>query len=170
MKSILKPGSSRRRRRNLQANAKPHVRPEPPPPNKAEQRILDLLWRGYRRMRAVAKAAARFEADVHETFVQERIDEGYDAADAGNVERVFSADDFVLGFRPLLQLHMDRQLLHLLALDDYEQDIMRERIKDLLARRETPPPPVKARRVQVGDAEIQQLQHIKSLIDHRRGK
>lgn len=118
-------------------------------------------------MKAASKAAARFEAEVHEAYVQERIDDGHDEATAGDVERVFSADDFVTNFRQFLQLRLDRKLLLLLGLEDYEADIMRERIKETWAK---PEPPPKMRRIQVGNAEVQQIQHIKRTIDRRRGK
>lgn len=96
--------------------------------------MLDLLWTEYRKSDAAARAAARFEVSVHEQQLQDRLAEGYDEDEAGELRQVFRADDFNTTFRQLLQLRMERQLLRELELGDYEDDIMKERIRAIFGR------------------------------------
>jgi hypothetical protein len=129
-----------------------------------------MLWAEYRRMEAASRAAARFESDVHEAFVAERIAEGYDEGDAGKIGRVFDASDFVASFRKFLRLRIDRRMVKLLNMDDYEESIMAERIKETLASPSTQAKPM-MKQIQIGDAEIQQAQQLKAMAARqRRGK
>lgn len=111
------------------------VRPEPEPPSPEEQAVLDLLWREYRKSDAAAKAAARFERDVHAELVQQRKAEGFEADEAGDVQQVFRADEFNTTFRQLLQLRMEIALIGELGLQQYEADIMQERIRSTFGKR-----------------------------------
>lgn len=148
------------------------VRPEPKPPTAGEQKILDLLWTEFARSDDVARAAARFETDVHEKLVQRRIDEGFSKDEAGAVQRVFRAEEFNDVYRKLLLLRLERVLLHDLDLDDYEQSIMQEHIQAMFGS--TPPPATKAitlsnDRIQVGDNEVHQVQDLKARGRRRKG-
>lgn len=139
------------------------VRLEPTPPTKHEQAILDLLWKEYRKSDTVARAAARFEADVHAQLVQRRIAEGLSEDEAGEVSSVFRADEFNTAFRRLLQLRLEIQLLRKLGLQDYESDIVQQRIKaifrsDRPVKRSVPITPD----LQIGSPETQQIQDLKA--------
>ena len=190
-KSTGKPAKSRRRRRRLPAreNAgqlpefplsrsgtetgpKLQIRPEPKPPTPGEQKILDLLWSEFNHSDDVARAAARFEYDVHERQVQRRIEEGFSEDEAGAVHRVFKADEFNDIYRRLMLLRMERALLRDLELDEYEADILRERIHVMFGP--APKPATKAitlsrDQVQIGDSEIQQVQDLKARGRRRKG-
>lgn len=143
------------------------VRPEPAPPTKSEKRILDLLWREFRKADAAARAGARFDIEVHEKLVQQRIDDGMAEDEAGDIRRVFNPDDFNETFRRFLQLRMDRMILGLLGLQDYESEIMQERIKQVFEKpvKRTKQIAVSSDQIQVGNAETQQIQDLK-----RRGR
>lgn len=143
------------------------LRSEPAVPTKGEQRILDLLWREFRKSDDVARAAARFDADVHAQIVQHRIQEGLAEDDAGAIQRVFDPNDLNRTFGQLLQLRLERRLLHLVGLQDYEADIMRERIQQIFAPHTTKTKPITtgSNQIQIGTPETQQIQDLK-----RRGR
>lgn len=149
------------------------VRPEPPVPTEGEQEILDLLWHEYDRSDDVAKAAARFESDVHEQLVQRRVQDGLSEDEAGEIRRVFRADEFNDTYRRLLMLRMERELLRNLDLQDYEHDIMQARIQVVFGPKPTGTKKitfqqdqrVQDQQVHVGDPETQQVQDLK-----RRGR
>jgi len=154
-----------------QQGPKLQIRPEPRPPTEGEQKVLDLLWSEFDRSDEVARAAARFETDVHAQLVQRRIEEGFAEDEAGDVHRVFRADEFNQIYRRLLMLRMEQLLLRDLDLGEYEADIMRERIHAVFGP--VPPPQTKPialpnDRLHVGDAEVQQVQKLKAR-GRRRG-
>lgn len=145
------------------------VKPEPTPPTEGEQKILDLLWTEFARSDEVARAAARFEIAVHERLVQQRQEEGFSEDEAGDVRRVFRSDDFNSTYRKLMTLRMERLLIKDLELDAYEDDIMRELIRNTFSPPPTPTKTVKLDdRLQIGNDEIQQIRQLKSR--GRRGR
>lgn len=87
--------------------------------------------------------------------------------EAGDIRRVFNPDDFNETFRRFLQLRMDRMILGLLGLQDYESEIMQERIKQVFEKpvKRTKQIAVSSDQIQVGNAETQQIQDLK-----RRGR
>ncbi len=128
-----------------------------------------MLWAEYGRMEAASRASARFEVEVHDKYVAARVAEGYDEADAGKIGKIFDARDFSDSFRKFLRLRLDRRMTKLLGLEDYEKEIMRERIKAVMA----PPAPAPGakptvKQIQIGDAEIQQQQYMKALASRRQ--
>lgn len=147
------------------------IRPEPKPPTKGEQEILDLLRSEFDRSDDVARAAARFETDVHEQMVQRHIEEGFSEDEAGDVHRVFRAEEFNNTYRRLMMLRMERALLRNLDLGDYEDEIMRERIQAVFGPQSpapTKPIVLQDDRLHVGSAETQQVQRLKARGRRRR--
>ena len=142
------------------------VRPEPKPPTPGEQRILDLLWSEFAKSDDVARASARFESEVHEQLVQRRLSEGYSADEAGDIRRVFRADDFNDTFRRLLQLRIDVRLIQKLGLQNYEREIIATRIREVFAPKPTGTRPVvvpqPSDHLQVGSEDSQQIRDLKS--------
>jgi len=127
-----------------------------------------MLWKEFEKADDAARAASRFEADVHERQVQRRIDEGLEKDEAGNLRRVFSADDFNDTFRKMLQLRLERNLISKLGLEDYEADIIRERIQTVFGRAPAATKQIMipaSDQLQIGDASTQQVQDLK-----RRGR
>ncbi|KKN52888.1 hypothetical protein LCGC14_0607940 [marine sediment metagenome] len=149
------------------------VKPKPRPPSPGEQKILDLLWGEFERSDDVARAAARFETDVHEQLVQRRIDEGFSEDEAGEVRRIFRAEELNDTFRRLLLLRLERALLIDLELQDYEANILQERIHTLFG---TPAPKatksisLSGDKVQIGSSEVQQVQNLKARGRRRQRK
>ena len=140
------------------------MKPEPPPPTKREQQLLEMLWTEFARADDAARAASRFEVDVHEQQVQRRIDEGLEKDEAGNLRRVFSADDFNETFRKMLQLRLERTLIKDLGLEDYEADILHERIQSVFGQAPTATKQITISgndQLQIGDAATQQVQDLK---------
>ena len=148
------------------------VRPEPAPPTPGEQEILDLLWCEYDRSDDVARAAARFESAVHEQLVQRRVQDGMAEDEAGEVRRVFRADEFNDTYRRLLMIRMERQLLRNLELQDYEHDIMQARIQVVFGPKSDGTKKISFQRdqVQIGDPETNQIQDLKARGLRRKGK
>ena len=128
-----------------------------------------MLWNEFNRSDEVARAAARFEVEVHRQLVQRRIDEGQSEDEAGDVQRVFRADEFNATYRQLLLLRMERALLRDLGLQDYEADIMRERIKTIFGPKVTATKRVNVSdQLHIGNASTQQVQQLKQR-GRRRG-
>jgi hypothetical protein len=140
------------------------VKPEPREPSSGEKEILDLLWSEYEKSDEVARASARFESDIHEKLVNDRVAEGYSEDEAGEIQRVFRADDFNNIFRKLMQLRIERRLIERLDLDEYEEAIMEKRIDDLLVPKPkgTKSVTVQQPNIQVGDEETQQISALKA--------
>lgn len=111
---------------------KPKV--EPGPPTDAEKEILDLLESEYARADSAAKAAARFERDVHQRFVDARLAEGYPPEEAGNINRVFRARDFTDAFNEILLLRLRSRLIQHLGLDTFHDPIMQRYIEGIGTR------------------------------------
>lgn len=150
------------------------VKPEPRPPTPGEQATLDILWEEYEKADDVARAAARFEAEVHEKLVNQRIKEGYSKDEAGEMRRVFNADDFNEIFRKFLQLRIERRMIEDLSLTDFESEILNKRIDEIL----TPKPrgtktitvPASNNSIQIGDEETQQVSELKRRSKRRMKK
>lgn len=131
---------------------------------------MDLLWGEYDRSDDVARAAARFESDVHERLVQRRVQDGMSDDEAGEIRRVFRAAEFNDMYRRLLLLKMERSLLRNLGLQDYEHDIMQQRIQVVFgpAQKTTKqvsfqqPQAGSKDQVHVGTPETQQIQDLKA--------
>jgi hypothetical protein len=165
--SIGPPEKSKRRRtpsREIRDEGRlPHhlrQRRPPPPPTKGEQKILDLLWAEYRKADAAARAAARFEVDVHEDLRQKRIEEGFLDEEAGNIQRVFYKEEFNDTFRKLMQLRIENRLISLLGLGNFREDILRQRIATVF-HSSTKTITVDGDSLHVGTPEEQQLLELK---------
>ena len=130
-----------------------------------------MLWTEFTKADDAARAASRFEADVHERQVQQRLDEGLGKDEAGNLRRVFNADDFNETFRKLLQLRLERNLIKTLELGDYETEILHERIQSVFGRVPVPTKQIMipaSDQLQIGDAATQQVQDLKQRGRRRR--
>jgi hypothetical protein len=133
--------------------------------------MLDLLWSEFNRSDDVARAAARFETDVHEKMVQRRVDDGFSEDEAGDISRVFRADEFNEVYRRLMLLRMERALIRTLKLEDYEKEIMQERIHTVFSpSTATKPVVITSDRIQVGTNETHQIQDLKLRGRSRRGR
>lgn len=112
----------------------------------------------------MARASARFESDIHEKLVNDRIAEGYSEDEAGDIQRVFHADDFNDTFRKFMQLRIEKRLIERLELDKYEESIMEKRIDDLLVPKPkgTKSVTVQQPNIQIGDEEAQQISALKA--------
>lgn len=134
--------------------------------------MLDLLWTEYRKSDVAARAAARFERDVHNQLVQQRADEGFSEDEAGEIRRVFRAADFNTTYRQLLQLRMEIMLLRRLDLEQYEQDIMRARIRTTFGPPQNGTKQVVVQRptdqLSLGSPEAHQVQELKQRGRRRR--
>ena len=147
------------------------LKSDPPPPTPHEQQLLQMLWTEFTKADDAARAASRFEADVHERQVQQRLDEGLGKDEAGNLRRVFNADDFNETFRKLLQLRLERNLIKTLELGDYETEILHERIQSVFGRVPVPTKQIMipaSDQLQIGDAATQQVQDLKQRGRRRR--
>lgn len=142
------------------------VKADPSDPTPGEKEILDLLWAEYSKSDEVARASARFESDLYEKLVNDRIAEGYAEDEAGEINRVFRADDFNDIFRRLMQLRIERALIDRLELDAYEDDIMKKRIEDVLGQKPKGSKSVAVQNpnqpIQVGNEETQQISELKA--------
>lgn len=138
------------------------MRPEPKPPTQMEQQVLDLLDKAYAKADAAARAAARFEAYIHEKIVEQRREEGLSIDEAGKIDRVFKASEFNDTFRKFLVIGIERKLIETLSLDEYEQEILTERIKDIFGPKPPPPKKDKPAQILVGSPEVHQLQELTS--------
>jgi hypothetical protein len=107
------------------------VRQELPPPSEDEQKLYAIIDRGYEKMDTAARAASRYLHDKLEELRQLRLDDGLDELEAGDLTKTFNEDDFIALFWRYAQLTIDEDLIKFLELDNYRDQIMQLRIREV---------------------------------------
>jgi len=137
---------------------------EIPPPSEKEQKVLDILWRNFEESDAAAKAAARFEKDIHTKIVDERLHAGLPEDEAGDIGRVFSSSEFNSTFQKLMKLKVEAELIDLLGLDEYKDEIMSRVIMQILDVDTSASVQQKEQRIRIGKPEAQLLMYLKNKV------
>ena len=106
---------------------------ELPEPTKKESEVYAVIDRGYNKVDTAARAASRYLRDKLQELRQARIDDGVDPNEAGDLTKTFNPDEFAEQFWRYAQLTMDEELIKLLKLDEYRDQIMRLRIQEIFS-------------------------------------
>lgn len=115
-----------------QQSKTPQVRSLPPLKG-IELEVYRTIQKAFDRADVAARAAARFERDIHERMQQLRTQEGYLPEDAGEMPKVFDKNDFSDTFRRYNQLYLELAIIDLLELQDQKEAILQQRLPQIFS-------------------------------------
>jgi len=95
-----------------------------------EQEVLNVLDDEFTRLNDIARAAARFERQTLEGMKEQRIAEGYDPAEAGDLTSVFDVKDFTSKAEQLVDISTLGRIAGMLGLGPYRDEIIIRLIDD----------------------------------------